>query len=318
MRQFFIAVLATLPLLAAGPNFFPLQTGNEWVYSVGGVEQLTIRVGAPLARDGNVFYFVTGYADQKIWVRRADNGNLFFLDPDTDQERPLTFFEVVPDGWFSSGLSQLCEMDGQAQADRIDYRPISGADPAAAISIRYRAYGCIPEQVEEERFVENLGLVYRRVGGVEFNLVSARVGAIDFHAAPNRAVQLALDRVTISRERELEKALINGQLRITATPYSYPVRVKFPTMSRLEIVIRNQNGEEVYRHSDGTVELPVYTERELGTVASFPFQFILQDKDRNPLPDGAYTVAAWLRTASAEPQFVAETAIQVGSTAPAQ
>jgi hypothetical protein len=114
--------------------------------------------------------------------------------------------------------------------------------------------------VEEERYVENLGLVYRRIGNVEYKLVSARVGAIDFQPAPNRAAQLALEKVTISRERPTDKALINGQLRITATPYSYPVTVRFAD--------------------------------------SFPFQFILQDKSRNPLPDGTYSVTAWLKTLS--------------------
>jgi hypothetical protein len=317
MRSITLVLLTTLPVLAAGPNFFPLQTGNEWVYSVGGVEELTIRVGAPLARDGKIFYYVAGYADQKVWIRRAENGNLFFIDPNTDQERPMTLFEVVPGGWFSSGIPQFCQLEGQAQAQRQDYQPMSGADSSAALVIRYRAFGCLPEQVEEERYVENLGLVFRRIGNVEYKLISARVGAIDFHAAPSRGVQLALDKATISREQPADKAMINGQLRITATPYSYPVIVKFPTLTRIEIVVRNRDGVEVYRHSDGMAELPVYKEQELGTTASFPFQFILQDKNRNPLPDGAYSVTAWLKTLSPEPQFMAETTIQVGSVRPA-
>ena len=316
MRSFTLVLLTTLPVLAAGPNFLPLQTGNEWVYSAGG-EELKIRVGAPLARDGKIYYYVTGYADQKVWMRRAENGNLFYLDPDTDQERPMTFFEVVPGAWFNSGLARYCQMDGQAQAQRQDYQALVGADPSAAMVIRYRAFGCIPEQVEEERFVENLGLVYRRIGKIEYKLISARVGALDFLAAPHRGVQLSLDTPTISRQRPTDKAFIEGQLRISATPYSHPVIVTFPRLNRVEIVIRNEQGQEVYRHSDGSSELPANQRLALGGLHSFPFQFILQDKSRNPLPDGTYSVTAWLITTAPEPQFVAESMIVVGSIAPA-
>lgn len=319
-----LSLLATAPSFAAvARNFLPLQSGNEWILRTAQGEEfdLHITVGTPLWRNGSIYYWVRGYTAQPVWVRQAENGDLYYIDPATDQERVLTDFASPAGTYFVSGLHSNCRPLARQNSERRDYTPLPGASPAASLVITYDPAGCL-SPIDEERYVENLGPVYRRVslpgiGRADYELVWARVGAIDFNLKPNRSFQLALDQTNYSRERPDRKFMVTGHVRISATPYATPVRLAFPNLKRLEIVLRDSKGREVFRYTDGQSELPIGKTFDVGTSWTMPFQFLFADRNGKTLPDGQYTVTAWLRTDDPQPQFTAQTRIQVGSIAPA-
>lgn len=327
MRILLLSLMAggclTVPSAAEGVprNFLPLQTGNEWILRSPALEEdVRIAVGLPLWRRGFTYYHVTGYAAVPLWVRQAADGGLWYIDPGTDEEQPLTPFGAEPGATQRSGLRQDCLLEVRPEAIPVEYSPTPGASPAAALVMTYQSSGC-ESPVEEERYVENLGMVYRRVatphGPAELTLTWARIGALDFNPTPNRTFQLALDQTHFSRERPDRKFVVSGHLRISGTPYLTPVRLRFPNLKRIEIVLRDSDGQIVYRHTDDQSELPIGRTVMVGTSWSIPFQFLFADRQGATLPDGTYTMTAWLNTGDPEPQFTAQTVIQVASLGPA-
>ena len=322
---FGLLALSAATLSAAPPrNFFPLEPGNEWILrDSSGEFQVHITVGTPLGRDGVTFYSVNGFADQRLWIRQTDSGALLYLDPETDEERPLLDFQASPDAWQPTAVRSNCLQEAQRAAAAIPYQPRRSNSPAAATTLLYRSSRCSPDTIQEERYVENLGPVFRKVTTVEgyeldMELVFAHVGSLDFNPTPNRAFQVALEETHLSRDRAEAPIPVRGHVRLTGSNYSIPTRLRFPLLNRLEIILRNEQGDIVYRLTDSASQLPVSRTVDVGASFSIPFQFPFADRHGKALPDGQYSLTAWFLTDDPEPRFVAQTQFRVGTLAPAQ
>src|SRR5215471_13665733 len=75
------------------------------------------------------------------------------------------------------------------------------------------------------------------------------------------------------------------------------LRLVFPSTQRYEFVIRQENGEIVYRWSDGKAFGAVVQEVpfERGE-KNWPITVNLRDANGNPFPPGRYVAEAWLTT----------------------
>lgn len=275
---------STFPAGAA--SFFPIKEQNQWVYrQKGGSDTLTIRVGTPLsASNGNIYYSLNGYANQRLWVREVENGNLYYFDEETGGEALLTSFEIVDRAWFNAPF-RPCEQEGQPQADRTPTRRFGNAG-GSALPILYRSYSCADAGVESEQYIENIGMTQRVLNTIAgprvYELVSARLG--DLNVTPPQSTRFNI---------ELEKtptadAGLNVTLRLLNNPME-PVKLQFPTSQDFEIVVRDEKNAEVYRWSEGQAFLQVVRERILSGELRYT-----ADVPAAKLPPGRYTLEAWI------------------------
>jgi hypothetical protein len=82
-------LLFAVAAAAAGPEYFPLQTGNSWVYRVTqgrATRPATVEVGERERIDGRDYYRVN-FFERTLWLRYADDGNLLAFDRELGQER---------------------------------------------------------------------------------------------------------------------------------------------------------------------------------------------------------------------------------------
>jgi hypothetical protein len=164
--------------MAAAAAFMPLEPGNSWVYRSSRWNQtLTVRVGlTPIVTNGNVYHRLTGYTPQPLWVRADASGDLYYLDEDTQQEVLLTSFQSPV---WQAAPKRMCSQDARVLPEPAEYRGPAGRYNSAKM-LEYRVNNCADAGVEQELYVENIGMV-RRVettiaGPVAFDLVQAAVG----------------------------------------------------------------------------------------------------------------------------------------------
>lgn len=281
-----VALLSVFPVFAA--DIFPLTPGSTWEYRAEGrAETLVIRVaGSQLYAGGRTYSRLIGYVNRPLWVRLGDDGDLYYLDEESSQDRLLTMFAVQSFAWFEAPF-RPCEQEGQAHSDHVPYSgPTGGINNTLAV--RYRSYSCADIGVEAEQFAANIGMVRRIVstitGVVTYNLVYADTGAVQL--APRGGVTL---RLAIESEEAASTA--TAHLRLTSDPDTAPTLL-FPTSQQFDVELRNASGATVWRWSDGRFFLPSRHELQ-GDNLAYDVEIPL---DQFSLPGGDYSVEAWLTT----------------------
>ncbi|MCL4795964.1 MAG: hypothetical protein KJZ84_15495 [Bryobacteraceae bacterium] len=236
MKSLIPVLLLSMPLLAAqGPSMLPLETGNTWIYreSTTG-ETRSITVGAPLGMlDGRTFYRLRGYVEEPLWVREAQDGSLLYLDEETGEDRLLTSFTRTEGGWTNAPF-RVCEQESQPAKER----------RGRALELQYRAFGCADAGILEELYEENIGMTWRIeqsiAGPRAFYLESARIGRMVI--APLSSGRFHVEVFGMGDKLRITLRLLTG---------GYPVTLRFPSSQRHEILIRNREGEVLWRWSDG-------------------------------------------------------------------
>jgi hypothetical protein len=224
--------------------------------------------------------------NRQVLAYRDDvTGNLYYLNGDTGQDAPLTPVEVGP-GWFQAP-HRPCDQEGRVQEEAVPYVGPSGQF-ANALAIGYRAFGCADTGIASERYIESLGLVQRTIqtiaGLVHYDLVHASIGPVSVTEWPSTSFSVGVRRPLGPR--------VIADLRWNASGEGAVLRM--PTSQEYEVLLRDSNGNVVWRWSDGkffTPQLRRRSARHLSYEVEIPLQIygIL-------LPEGIYTVEAWLAT----------------------
>lgn len=252
----------------------PLETGNTWIYreSTTG-ETRSITVGAPLGMlDGRTFYRLRGYVDEPLWVREAQDGSLLYLDEETGDDRLLTSFTRTEGGWTNAPF-RVCEQESQPAKER----------RGRALVLEYRAFACADAGILEELYEENIGMTWRIeqsiTGPRVFYLESARIGRMVI-APPS------------SGRFHVEVFGAGDKLRITLRLLTdgTPVTLRFPTGQRHEILIRNRDGEVLWRWSDGRMFTQAAEEIGVSGHYSIEETISLEDVFGPVLPPGEYII----------------------------
>jgi hypothetical protein len=70
--------------VAAGPDFFPLQPGNIWIYRGTGIGAsiVTVEVTRRAAFAGKTFSLVEGWPGGAVWLRNGEDGIVRRFDPE--------------------------------------------------------------------------------------------------------------------------------------------------------------------------------------------------------------------------------------------
>jgi len=229
--------------MAAAAAFMPLEPGNSWVYRSNRWNQtLTIRVGlTPIMTNGNVYHKLTGYTPQPLWVRTDASGDLYYLDEDTQQDVLLTSFQSP---MWQAAPKRLCSQEARVQAEPSKYSGPAGRYDSARV-LEYRVSSCADAGIEQELYVENIGMV-RRVettiaGPLAFDLVQANVGPVTVAEQPGTSFRLGL--------REQPDVVI-AHLRL-AVEGGTPMKLTFHSGQEFDLILRDQLGREIWRWSDG-------------------------------------------------------------------
>ncbi len=250
---------------------------------------------------GRLYHRLTGYVAQPLWVRAAENGDLFFRDEEFDRDLLLSSFENTDRAWFEAPF-RPCEQQSQAQTARRDYQGPAGRF-SAALSIRYRSFNCADTGVEEELYIENVGMLRRTVttiaGPRSYDLVQARIGQMTLGEAPSAGLQ-------VSANVSPDAGRIVATLRFLKVGGA-PITLQWASSQEHELVLRNSAGDVLYRWSDGRAFLPVVRDEVLNAefVRTVPIEL------QSALADGVYTLEAWLTAGSQGREFSASVAFEV-------
>jgi hypothetical protein len=296
-----IGLLVLLACLSAsGSDYFPLAIGNQWVYRItgGSPSAIVIEVLSARVEGDSTYFLVHGFLAEDVWLRADGDGNVFRFAPDERAETLLYVFGLA------EGEEYRTSIHGCNPSARIDSKAAHYEGPIGmydnALHLAY-TNACNYAGLFDETFVPGIGMVQRgdtAVGQFQYNLVYARVGATVI-AGPEVAFGLVLDRaayVSNLREPSERVPLMVARLTIRVTQ-SEPLRLVFPSGQIYEFVIRQENGDIVYRWSNGKAFSAVVQEVLFGPgEKNWAITVELGDANGNPFPPGHYLAEAWLTT----------------------
>lgn len=293
-----LTLLSTAVSFAA--DFFPLQTGNLWVYREATTgQQFEISVGTPTQSNGQIYYSLRGFLPQRALVRVNEGNNLVFLDEEHLIEPVIAGFN--PSRTAYSGSGRTCLSFATTLEQRVDYTGPTGHWQALAVD--YQSYSCADAGELQELFVENIGMV-RRVtqtiaGPRTFDLVYARVGKQVVAAGES-------GNFTVTALPAPDGA--SWQVTLRVSPDVSPLPISFPSGQEYDLRLRDESGQILWTWSADKAFILAFHSRILnGYTATVNV----------PVPPHApelvptYTLEAWLTTERSQPQFAATTTLRL-------
>ena len=176
-----------------------------------------------------------------------------------------------------------------------------------SVAVNYLPTICADAGLLQEVFVPGIGLVRRTmqtIGGPrEMVLVEAVVGST-IHPDRRFSVALSLDRpryvANLMPPVDPERAVpvLRADLIIRNTTIE-PLEITTPSGPQFDFEIRDEEGDIVYRWSDGRAFTQALTIIDLSPgVKVFSVEVPLSWGDGAPLPPGRYTIHGWVATAN--------------------
>jgi len=308
---------ATEQAVTAGPRarywlaYFPLEAGNEWVYSDGAASFTVQVLGATLEANGMRYFEVSGYfPGDPARVRKLRQGAFGqILEYNPAGEDFLWYgFENFRGAWsFESGVNIPCIVGSRVGIGEIGGKVDAPAGSFERILRLDFAPPCMDAGIASEYFADGVGLVQRVThtiaGPRTVKLVAARVGRSVLPAAAY-GIEVSANRPVYYNN--LMPPVVNpwptARVRLTVrNETEWPVEFTFPTSQRFEFIVRDASGKEVLRWSDGQAFLQaVGRETLLGGSRSYAEDLVLRGRDGKPLPAGLYTLVGYLTTPGSE------------------
>jgi hypothetical protein len=301
-RPLFATVLLAALAIAKGPDYFPLQVGNQWLYQCSGNcfpgETVTVEVigtAATTAPDGSPYFILRGFV-KDYWVRMVDSNRLVARDPDESAEEKLWYDFSAPENEEYPTWVHPCNVSAKITSRQYPYSSALG--DYAALRIEYPATTCNLQGLVEEIFLPGIGLA-RRVdlvpGSRTYDLIFARINGQSLRALSQIAFRLALDRAVYTIGLPRTSPAITARMTLkNTTPDA--LHLTFPA-NPYDLEIRNEQGETVYLWSAGKVFAQVITELDLSPgEQSYLVVIPLETDFDRAWPPGTYTVEARLNT----------------------
>jgi hypothetical protein len=315
-----LGALTCLPVFGAGPDYFPLQAGNQWVYRTGGTrvsDPLVLEVTKSSDFDGITWYLLHGMRNGDYWLRMDDDGKLYSYDPKTKEQKLWYDFQSAEGEVFATAIPYCCGKAVIAKRGANYSGPLGDFD--SGLEMRYP--GVFQIGISRDVFLPFVGLVYRmeNTGGpsiATYELIYARMAGVTVLSAPELSFGLALDSAVYTADMMPPIRLGYSPMmtaRFTLRSTAAPVQLAFRTGQVYDFVIRNQDGEKVFRWSSGKFFTDaLHTETYLGE-KNWVLTVPLSGADGKPLSEGSYTAEAWL-TADGPRTFRARAGFQIRYT----
>jgi hypothetical protein len=304
-KTMLMSVLLTATALSARDvtHFLPLEDGNEWIYrdkQTG--NSLSIRVGTMAVIAGNLYYRLTGYVKEPLWVRFADEG-LVYRDEERQADAPLTLFVPVGGGWFYAP-HRICDQEGQVSEETVRYTGPAGSF-SSALQIRYRTFDCADAGVEEEVYQPSIGLLRRVVSSIagprQYDLISAKVGKLHVRTDQSGAYTVSVRSSSDPAVAFVATLLLNVDQELL---------VRKPVGQEYDVVLKNESGQVLWRWSDGKVFPAAIEERVLLGRITHEVAIPANPND-HPLAPGKYVIEAWFTSGDGRTQFSAATSAEM-------
>jgi hypothetical protein len=274
---------------AALPEYFPLQTGNSWVYRVtqGRTNRApaAINVGETVSADGRTYYRVQ-YFERELLLRQADTGSLMVWNADTKQEStflPFGAADKQPVPVAIDNCSTAARVENRSATVTTDIGEFNNA-----LELRYTG-NCADAGITMQYFLPWVGMVSAEMqsiaGPVRYELTYSRTGITNIDTRTN-AFTLATDAPVYQAGQTVE-----GTARFTLRT-SERITLTFPSGQSTDLRITNSRGETVYVWSADKLFTAVFRQEPVGPgekswAISFPV---------GQLPPGRYLAEGWLTT----------------------
>ena len=277
---------------SAPPEYFPLQTGNSWVYK--GASRLSARApqtidvqGTERFRDQE--YLRVGFLGRTVFLRTAETGIKVFNTTASTESTWLSFDSP-------EGRSFPVEMEQCTRAAKIESRATKITTPAGewdnALHLTFEQ-SCADAGLTQMYLVPGVGIAMYETtsfaGPVRYELIYSRAGSTAAEA-PQTAFTVALDAPTYKAAESLDLLI-----RLTVRSFE-PITLTFPSSQRHDLRIWNDKGEIVYAWSADKLFAQVLTREQVGP-GERTFAFVANVPN---LPVGRYVTEAWLSTQSRE------------------
>lgn len=233
--------VVSLCAFGAGPaDYFPLQSGNQWIYkSAGTAAPQLVSIGGVAEFGGRSYVAYTGFGGV-MWLRSDASGNVYAYDTDQKAERTLidTAGQVGPAG--------PCAQTGRVVSTNAQYSGPIGTFRDGVVEVRYDPGTCADAGVLSELYLPYVGLLQRTVttiaGPRTYDLVYARVGVMVATAAET-SFTLALDGST-----HFQGSPVTARIAVRNSGLN-PIRLNFTSGQEFDVTVHNQAGEVVYQWS---------------------------------------------------------------------
>lgn len=301
--------------LASASDYFPLQVGNQWVYQQSGAtggEPVVVRVLEVELIAEKQYFLLAGLTPSAAWLRVSEDGILYSLDRESGREAVWAVFSAGVDETYST------EMHPCSPVARVDLVSARVDVPAGvfenALAIGYRMSSCADAGLERDYYVPHIGLVQRTMtsfaGPQTISLIYARVGDTTVLSQPEVAFGLSLDRAVYSPRLHVPVLTARITLRVKQTE---PLDLVFPSAQRFELVLKDEQGEALYRWSDGRAFALLFGIEQFGPgEKNWLVQVPLQTHEGNQFPPGNYTAECWL-TAVGERRYAATVGFEIAA-----
>lgn len=284
---------ATLSL-AAGPDYFPLQSGNSWAFRGSArwfnANPQSVEIqGTERFRDRD--YLRVSFFDRTIYLRAVENGiNVF--NTSSGQEQTWLLFDAT------QGQSVPVAIEPCTRAAKIESKAAKIKTPAGewdnAIQFTFEQ-SCADAGITSMYFVPGVGpVVYETTsiaGPVRWELIYTRAGN-SAAEAPQVGFTVALDAPSYKAAESID-ILVRLTLRNT---HAQPVTLTFPSSQRYDARIWNDRGQIVYAWSADKLFAQVISTEQVGP-GERTFAFTANVPNLAP---GRYVAEAWLATANRE------------------
>ena len=295
-----LALIGLLPVLvAAQPDYWPLQVGNQWTYrSSPRGDPFTVEVTDTQTAGGQTYFVVQGLPTGIAWLRMSDDGTLYTYTG--SGEAVWAAFGAAEGQSYATAIAP-CNARAvvRSKAAKLNI-PIGQFDNGLAID--YPPSGCADAGLTAEAYLPYIGLVQRVqtsiAGPVTYDLVYARLNdGLTIVTAPEQSFTVGLDAVVypVGGTATARLTLRNTQAQ--------PVSLTFPSGQRFDVVVRNGKGDVVYQWSRGKAFTMLYGTLAVTGEKTWTAEFAV------PAEAGKYTVEAWL--ASDPPAYRGQVAIEV-------
>lgn len=303
-RALVSALAAAAAASAAGPDYFPLHQGNQWVYRCSGACAQPLAVAEV---SGAGYWHGRWYSQYRglggaAWLRQDAEGSVWALDPATGAESRWYAFSTTEGQSYATSLDP-CSTRAAMSSRAYGYQGPAGLFPE---TLRLAYSGpCVDAGLTEEVFYRWTGLMRRTettiAGPRTWDLVYARTGGVTVRSAPELSVSLTLDKsvYTANLMPPIDPAAsipkLTARLTVRNTT-SAPLTLDLPDGTRFCMRIQTAGGQTGAVSYIGCTR---DTSASTGEVISlgeknYVLVFRLATPQGAPLPEGAYTVTAWL------------------------
>jgi hypothetical protein len=302
-------ILGLLATSLAYAQYFPLQTGNQWIYRVdeGPVKELRIAEVLRAETVDDREYFVYRAIDGRTTRVRLNEQNQLVQWNADGSESIWADFDAGEGASFPAAFDD-CTGRGHIRT-RTEAVEMLGRTWEGGMRVQYDAASCADAGVTEDLYLPALGLAERTyqsfTGPRRYKLVYARIGNASVVTSGQYSFRVNLDQRTYAARQILN-------VRMTLENWTKePLQLQFNSGQSFDFAIRNEAGDTVYVWSADKLFLAVVREEEIRGEKNWT---ATQELELRP---GEYVLEAWLTTGRT-PAYKAQIPFTVAAIEPAR